>query len=225
MKALIVEDEPKVALLLKEGLEANGFEAEIAYDGTIGKILALRNDYDVMILDAMMPGMNGFELCKLIKNEKPMQPVIMLTALGSADDVMLGFDSGAGDYLKKPFEFRELLVRINALIKRKTKVNQSPNSLASAELTMDRNEKTAWRNNKKILLTAKEFLLLEYLMKNPGKVLSRMEIAENVWGINFDTETNVVDVYINFLRKKIDKGYNKQLIQTRVGIGYVFNDD
>lgn len=225
MKALIVEDEPKVALLLKEGLEANGFEAEIAYDGMIGKILALRNEYDVLILDVMMPGINGFELCKLIKKEKPLQPVIMLTALGNTDDVMLGFDSGADDYLKKPFEFRELLARINALMKRKSKVNRLVNSLASVELTIDRNEKTAWRNNKKILLTAKEFALLEYLMNNKGKVLSRSDIAENVWGINFDTETNVVDVYVNFLRKKLDKGYDKQLIQTRVGMGYIFNDD
>lgn len=225
MKALIVEDDTKVALLLKEGLQVNGFEAEIAYDGMIGKILALRNEYDVLIMDVMMPGINGFELCKLIKKEKPMQPVIMLTALGNTDDVMLGFDSGADDYLKKPFEFRELLARIYALTKRKSKVNLSANSLVSSELTIDRNEKTAWRNNKKILLTSKEFALLEYLMNNKGKVLSRSDIAENVWGINFDTETNVVDVYVNFLRKKMDKGYNRQLIQTRVGMGYIFNDD
>ncbi len=225
MKALVVEDEPKVSAFIKEGLEENNFEVDTAFDGMIGKILALRNQYDIAILDVVMPGINGYELCKQIKSAKPDMPVIMLTALGNTDDVLMGFNSGADDYLKKPFEFRELLARIHSIVKRKLKTNNLPDSIMSFELTIDKKEKVAWRQNKKFLLTAKEFALLECLMKNKGKVLSRMEIAEQVWGINFDTETNVVDVYINFLRKKIDTGYKKKLIQTRVGIGYIFNDD
>ena len=225
MKALIVEDEPKVSAFIKEGLEENKFEVDIAFDGMIGKILALRNQYDIIILDVVMPGMNGFELCMQIKKEKPDAPVIMLTALGSTDDVLTGFNAGADEYLKKPFEFRELLARIFSVVKRKAIVNNLAQSIKSAELTLDQKEKTVYRENKKMTLTAKEYALIEYLMKNKGKVLSRADIASNVWGINFDSETNVVDVYINFLRKKIDNGYKKQLIQTRVGLGYIFNDD
>jgi len=224
MKILIVEDEPKVAQFLKNGLEENGYEAELAYDGLSAEKLVKSNRYDMFILDIIIPGINGLELCKKLKNINPSLPVLMLTALGTTDDKIIGFDAGANDYLVKPFEFRELLARVKVLLKRTEQQQDNQNILSVGDLELDLSRKVAKRGNTYIDLTAKEFSLLEFFMKNSGRVLSRIDIAEKVWDIKFDFGTNVVDVYVNFLRKKIDKGFDKKMIHTRVGFGYVFGE-
>src|SRR5450759_444244 len=224
MKILIVEDEPKVASFIKKGLEENNYEAEIAYDGISGEKLARMYKYDLFILDVIIPGISGLDLCRKVKNINSNVPVLMLTALGTTDDKILGFDAGADDYLVKPFEFRELLARVKVLLKKGNQSNDMANRLTVADLELDLDKKVARRSSSYIDLTAKEFSLLEYFMRNSGRVLSRIDIAEKVWDIKFDFGTNVVDVYVNFLRKKIDKGYEKKMIHTRVGFGYVFGD-
>jgi two-component system, OmpR family, copper resistance phosphate regulon response regulator CusR len=224
MKILIVEDEVKVAEFLKKGLEEQGYQTDVAYDGQMGEKLALRNQYDILLLDVILPVINGYELCKRIREKKPHVPVLMLTALGTTEDKLSGFDSGADDYLVKPFEFKELLARIRALVKRATGVVQTSAIIKVADLELDLDKKTAHRGNSNIELTAKEFALLEFLMRNKGRVVTRPDIAEKVWDITFDTGTNVVDVYINILRKKLDKDFAQKLIHTRVGMGYMLND-
>jgi two-component system, OmpR family, copper resistance phosphate regulon response regulator CusR len=223
-KILVVEDEPKVASFLKQGLEEAGFDVDLVYDGQMGKKFALKNNYDVIVLDVIIPFINGIELCKQIRESKTQVPILMLTALGTVEDKLTGFDAGADDYLIKPFEFKELLARIRALSKRGTGVNITSSSIKVFDLELDLDKKQAIRGGKLIELTAKEFLLLEYFMKNKGRVLSRIEIAEKVWDIAFDTGTNVVDVYVNILRKKIDKDFDNKLIHTRFGLGYIFNE-
>ena len=224
MKILIVEDEPKVASFLKKGLEENNYETEVAYDGLSGEKLAQQYKYDLFILDIIIPGINGLELCKRVKKLNPNIPVLMLTALGTTDDKIIGFDAGANDYLVKPFEFRELLARVKVLLRKTDPQPEITNILTVDDLDLDLEKKVARRGSTYIDLTAKEFSLLEYFMRNTGRVLSRIDIAEKVWDIKFDFGTNVVDVYVNFLRKKIDKGHDKKLIHTRVGFGYVFGD-
>jgi len=225
MKILIVEDEPKVASFIKKGLEEQAYEVDVAFDGLIGKKLVLSNPYDLVVLDVNLPLINGFELCRIIRENQLRVPVLMLTALGAVDDKISGFDAGADDYLLKPFEFRELLARIRALIKRSTEVSQQANLLKVDDLTLNLDDKSVKRSDKKIELTAKEFSLLEYLMRNRGRVVSRVDIAEKVWEISFDTGTNVIDVYVNFLRKKIDKDFPKKLIHTVVGMGYILREE
>lgn len=224
MKILIVEDEPKVASFIKKGLEENNYNAEIAYDGLSAEKLARLNKYDLFIVDIIIPGINGLDLCKKLKMLNTDLPVLMLTALGTTDDKIIGFEAGANDYLVKPFEFRELLARVKVLLKKPNQSQGTVNRLIVGDLVLDLDKKTALRGGSQIDLTAKEFSLLEFLMRNTGRVLSRIDIAEKVWDIKFDFGTNVVDVYINFLRKKIDKGFDKKLIHTRVGFGYVFGD-
>lgn len=224
MKILIVEDEPKVASFIKKGLEESNYEAEIAYDGVSALKLALQYPYDLFILDVIIPGMTGLELCAKIKDHFPDVPVLMLTALGTTDDKLTGFDAGADDYMIKPFEFRELLARIRVLLKTAQKIPSETNKLIYADLELDLNRKTVKRGSNQMELTAKEFSLIEYFMRNQGRVLSRTDIAEKVWDVGFDSGTNVVDVYVNFLRKKIDKGFDKKLIHTKVGFGYIFGD-
>jgi len=224
MKILLVEDEPKVVEFLKKGLEEQGYETEVAYDGQMGERLALKEKYDLIILDVILPYLNGYELCKRIRERGLMVPVLMLTALGTTDDKISGFDAGSDDYLIKPFEFAELLARIKALSKRSSGLIQTSNLIKMSDLILDLDKKSARRGDKIIDLTAKEFALLEFLMKNKGKVLSRAEIAVKVWDITFDTGTNIVDVYINILRKKIDKDFEHKLIQTRIGLGYSINE-
>lgn len=225
MKILIVEDEPKVAKFIKKGLEEHQYDSDIALDGLEGEKLFLQYAYELVILDLILPGMNGIELCKRFKSRNPDIPVLMLTALGTTDDKLTGFEAGADDYLVKPFEFLELLARIKALMKRRSGVNETVNLIRFADLELDQNKKIASRGNRKIELTAKEFLLLEYFMRNRGRVVSRAEIAEHVWEITFDTGTNVVDVYVNILRKKIDKDFPIKLIHTRIGMGYMFGEE
>lgn len=227
-KILIIEDEPKVADFLKRGLEENNFTAEIAFDGRIGKSLALNGTFSAIILDVNLPQINGFELCKILREAGVKVPVLMLTALGTLDDKLFGFESGADDYLQKPFEFKELLARLKALLKRSSgPAGQvlKDHIIRIADLEIDPDRKIVKRSGKKIELTAKEFVLLEYLARNKGRVLSRVAIAERVWDIDFDTGTNVIDVYINFLRKKVDKDFEKKLIHTQIGMGYVLKEN
>jgi two-component system copper resistance phosphate regulon response regulator CusR len=224
MKLLIVEDEPKVVEFLKKGLEEQGYEIDVAYDGQMGEKLALRNTYDVIIIDIVLPFINGYELCRHIRESKQQIPILMLTALGTTEDKITGFDAGADDYLVKPFEFQELLARIKSLTKRTSGIIQTSNLIKVADLILDIDKKVAIRGDKKIELTAKEFALLEYLIRNKGRVVSRADIAEKVWDITFDTGTNIVDVYINILRKKIDKDFEKKLIHTRIGLGYSLDE-
>lgn len=224
MKILIVEDEPKVASFLKTGLEENQYDADIAYDGLSAEKLARQYKYNLFILDIIIPGINGLELCKKLKEMNDNVPVLLLTALGTTDDKIVGFEAGADDYLVKPFEFRELLARVKVLLKKADKTQDTSNKLTVGDLELDLDRKVARRGNTIIELTAKEFSLLEYFMRNRGRVLSRNDIAEKVWDVSFDFGTNVVDVYVNFLRKKIDKGFDRKLIQTKVGFGYVFRD-
>jgi heavy metal response regulator len=222
-RILVIEDEVKVAASLKEGLQEKGFEVDVAYDGDIGLRMALGHLYDAIILDVNLPGMNGYAVCENLRKQNTKVPVLMLTALGTMKDKLSGFDSGADDYLIKPFEFRELLARVRALVKRSQidfTTNQ-PHVLRVSDLELDQDTKVVKRAGKRIPLTTKEYMLLEYLMKNKGKVLSRSDIAEKIWDIKFDSGTNVIDVYINFLRKKIDKDYEMKLIQTQKGMGYV----
>jgi DNA-binding response OmpR family regulator len=220
-RILVVEDEPKVASFVKRGLEENGFSCEIASDGLMGKRMFNAGSYDLIILDLNLPYKNGIELCKEIRISDQKVPVLMLTALGTTEDKLTGFESGADDYLVKPFEFRELLARIRSLLKRISVAETGGNILTVLDLEVNLSTYEVTRNGKTIELTQKEFALLVYLLRNKGKVVSRMEIAENVWDINFDTGTNIIDVYVNFLRKKMDKDFSPKLIHTQTGVGYI----
>jgi two-component system, OmpR family, copper resistance phosphate regulon response regulator CusR len=227
MRILVVEDEDRVAIPLKKGLEELGFLATIAPDGLTGRRMALSGAFDLIIMDIVLPGINGIELCKSVRHELPDIPIIMLTAMGTTDDKVEGFDSGANDYMVKPFDFRELQVRIRELLKRANARGDGPKKdvLSAGDLEMNLKTMIVRRSNKEIKLTRKEFRLLEYMMNNQGRVLSRAEIAANVWETAFDTGTNFIDVYINYLRKKIDKDHEIKLIQTRPGIGFIFKDN
>ena len=224
MKILIAEDEFKVATFIKKGLEESHYEADVAYDGISAEKLARQYKYNLFILDLIIPGIGGLELCRRLKSLNPGIPVLMLTALGTTDDKLAGFEAGANDYLVKPFEFRELLARVKVLLRSTDQAYESINKLVYGDIELDLDKKAARRAGTIINLTAKEFSLLEYFMRNPGRVLSRNDIAEKVWDVSFDFSTNVVDVYVNFLRKKIDRGFDKKLIRTKVGFGYIFGD-
>jgi len=221
---IIVEDEPKVALFIKKGLEENSFNADIAFKGTDGLELIRAKKYDVLILDLNLPDMSGYAFCEQIRSNEFTLPVLMLTALSTTEDKLTGFEKGADDYLVKPFEFRELVARVKALIKRSNQNVNNGGVLKVADLELNAQTKIVKRQGKSIELTAKEFSLLELLMRNKEKVISRSEIAEKIWDINFDTGTNVIDVYINFLRKKVDKNHSHKLIHTHIGMGYVLKE-
>jgi DNA-binding response OmpR family regulator len=228
MKILVVEDETKVAEVLKRGLHEAGYEADVAYDGQIGLRLARSGTYDLIVLDVNLPLLNGLELCKQLREKDEVTPVLMLTALGMSDDIVAGLEAGADDYLPKPFRFNELYARIKALTRRRHIQNPTIDSGVSpgkafqlADLEIDFDAREVKRAGKLLQLTAKEYALLEYLAQNAGRVRSRLEIAETVWGLNFDTGTNFIDVYINYLRNKIDKPFAPKLIQTITGFGYV----
>jgi DNA-binding response OmpR family regulator len=222
---LIVEDEQKIADTLKLGLTENGYRVDVAYDGTIGLKLFEAYPFNLVVLDINLPGINGYELCRRIRAKNAHVPVILLTALSSLDDKIEGYDSGADDYIIKPFEFKELLMKIRVLLKRTTHQNiPTGNVLKAGDLEMNLDSKEVKRNNVIIQLTAKEFQLLEYLLRNKNKVVSRADLAINVWDIDFDTNTNVIDVYINYVRNKVDKHFEQKLIQTQVGMGYILKD-
>ncbi|MEQ8473470.1 MAG: response regulator transcription factor [Marinoscillum sp.] len=222
LQILVIEDEVKVANHLKIGLEEQGYQVEIAYDGEVGLRLFRQRAFDLVLVDGILPGKNGFDLCREIRFTNPEVKIIMLTALGTTDDKVEGLESGADDYIVKPFDFRELIARIK-VISRRAHVFES-SELRVGDLALDSNKKIATRGAVKIELTAKEYALLEYMMKNKGRVLSRMDITEKVWDLDFDPGTNVVDVYMNILRKKIDKDFGSKLIHTRVGMGYYMDN-
>ncbi|WP_373513073.1 response regulator transcription factor [Persicitalea sp.] len=224
MRILVVEDETKLAGFIKKGFEEQSWEVEVAFDGRMGKYLALGSGFDLIVMDVNLPVINGFDLSQQLRQEGVSAPILMLTALGTVEDKLQGFDSGADGYLAKPFEFRELIARVKVLAKRKYSPERSQHSLKIADLELNLDEKIARRAGQRIDLTAKEFALLEYLMRNRGRVVSRVDIAEKVWDIRFDTGTNVIDVYINFLRKKVDKSHPTKLIHTVVGMGYIFKE-
>jgi two-component system copper resistance phosphate regulon response regulator CusR len=222
LKILLIEDEQRVASFIRKGLEEYNIQVAQAFDGVTGLNIALADSYDVIILDIVMPGMNGLELCRKLRDEHGDQtPLLMLTALGTTDDIVQGLTIGADDYLTKPFKFSELLARVYALARRKTVVNRV---LTVDDLKMDTKAMEVTRGGKKIELTAREFRLLEYLLLNKNQVMSRTYILENVWDINHDLGTNVVEVYINYLRKKIDHDFPVPLIKTVVGMGYTIKD-
>ncbi|QEM08517.1 response regulator transcription factor [Mucilaginibacter rubeus] len=224
---LLIEDDDRLATVIKRGLEETGCQITVAYDGLLGQKLALQEKYDVIITDIILPKINGLDLCKYVKSQKPEAAILMLTALGTTDDKVEGFDAGADDYLVKPFEFRELEVRVRALAKRQQFVGKPKlgESLVIADLQMNTYTKTVYRSGTEINLTPKEFKLLEYMMRNRDRVLSRSEIGEKVWETTFDTGTNFIDVYINYLRKKIDRDYPVKLIHTKPGMGFIFREE
>jgi len=222
MNILLIEDEPEVAAFIKTGLEEQRHQVTIFHDGREGAKAATEKDFDILILDIILPGYNGLDVCKQVRSHKKDLPILMLTALGTIKDKVQGFENGADDYLTKPFHMEELLVRINAITRRR--IVASGKVYKAEGLEVDCNKGIVLRDGKEIALTTKEFTLLEILIANKNKVLSRSEIAGQVWGINFDRGTNLIDVYINYLRAKIDKDYSKKLIQTVIGRGYVLKD-
>ncbi len=222
MKILLVEDEENVASFIKKGLEEENHTVDVAVDGKEGFLKAASMEYDLLILDIMLPGVDGIDLCRLIRMKGIHTPVLMLTAKDTVEDKVRGLDSGADDYLTKPFSFEELLARIRALFRRR----QFPvEPLRCGDLKIEPITRKVTRSGKEIYLRPKEFALLECLMKNKNKVLSRTQILRDVWGYNFDPTTNVVDVHINFLREKIDRGYPTKLIHTVRGSGYMIKED
>jgi DNA-binding response OmpR family regulator len=221
MRILLVEDEPKIASFIQKGLNEQGYELQVAYDGKSGLSIAQQGDFDLIILDVMLPFINGLEICKKIRQADTVTPVLMLTALGTLDDKVEGLQQGADDYLVKPFHFKELIARIQALTRRKNAPVLTDNISRIADLTLDRHKKTVYRNNQEIILTAREYALLDLFIQNTNRLLTRSEIAEQVWGYNFDSTSNVIDVYVNYLRNKIEKGFSSKLIHTVVGMGYI----
>ena len=225
-RILLAEDEQKIADTLKMGLSEHGYETDVAYNGNIALKLFETYPYNVIVLDINLPGMDGYELCKIIRRKNEQVPVIMLTALSSLNDKIEGYDAGADDYIIKPFEFRELLMKIRVLLKRTTSQNLPVgNVLKAVDLEMNLDSKEVKRGETKLNLTAKEFQLLEYLLRNKNRVVSRADLAINVWDIDFDTNTNVIDVYISYLRNKVDKPFEQKLIHTQVGMGYVLKEN
>jgi len=225
MKILVVEDEADVVSVIRRTLDEAGYEVSVAMDGNSGYQLAKANDFDLLVLDIMMPGMNGLELCRRLRSEKINAPILMLTALNSTENIVAGLDSGADDYLPKPFHFNELLARIRSLIRRNnTEVQPATKMLSAGELTLDPDAKLVFYNKTSVNLTATEFRLLEYFLRNKSRVVSRQDLLESVWGIDFNMSTNVVDVYVNYLRKKLDKAGAERMIYTQVGMGYILKD-
>ncbi len=227
IKILVVEDEQRVAELLKRGLEESGYQVELAYDGVWGLRLFRAGEFQMVISDVILPKMSGFELCKEIRNINNRVPVLMLTALGTTDDKLDGFDAGADDYMVKPFDFRELDARIKVLLKRRLPgiPETQLTELVYADLRIDRQTKTVYRQEREIKLSPKEYNLLLYMVENPERLLTRVEIADKVWNTHFDTGTNFIDVYINYLRKKIDRDYDVKLIHTKPGMGFIFRQE
>lgn len=225
MQILIVEDEPGVSSFLHRGLSEAGHSPDVAHNGEDGLRMALGKPYDLLILDLILPGMTGLELCRQFRESKGMDtPVLMLTALGSTEDVVAGLSTGADDYLVKPFKFKELLARVEAL-HRRSRLPGSDSLLQAADLQVDLQRRLVQRQGKPIRLTAREYELLVYLLKHKGRVVSRETILAAVWEMDWDVETNLVDVYINYLRNKVDKPFGTKLIKTVIGMGYILTDE
>jgi two-component system copper resistance phosphate regulon response regulator CusR len=225
MKILLIEDEIKTAHSLKIGLEENGFQVDLAFNGVTGQKACLENYYSVIISDIILPQLSGIEIVKTVRKNGIKTPILLLTALGSTDEKIIGFDAGADDYLVKPFAFRELIARINVLSKRNAIIIAENKTIIFADLILDVESKSAKRNETNIELTNREFDLIKYLIENQNKVISKKAIAEDVWNINFDTGTNTIEVYVNYLRNKIDKPFAKKLIHTSHGMGYILKID
>ncbi len=221
MKILLIEDEPGLVSVISRGLTETGMEVSVAADGTTGLEMALNHQFDLIILDIMLPGLNGIQICREVRKKNDSVAILMLTALSSTENIVTGLDSGADDYMAKPFKFAELNARIRTLMRRRKPVNAQNETAVIEDLEVDFQAKTASRAGKALSLTATEYRLLEYFVKNPNKVLSRIQILENVWDIDFNMGTNVVDVYVNYLRKKVDNDHAVKLIQTVFGMGYM----
>ncbi len=223
MRILLIEDEKKLSGFIRKGLLEQSYSVDVAYDGLRGSTLASQNDYDLIILDIVLPKQDGWTTCRKIRKEGITTPILMLTALGETDDKVKGLDSGADDYLTKPFEFAELLARVRAILRRK--YSQPETILRVNGLVLDPTRHLVERDGKTIKVSAKEFALLEYLMRNQGRVMTRTQISEHVWDIDFDRGSNVIDVYIKSLRQKLDKGFSKRLIHTVIGVGYTIREE
>ncbi len=223
MKILVVEDEKKVASFIKRGLEEEKYEVDVAYDGEEGWQKILDGSYSLIILDVMLPKKDGFAVVKEMRMKKLQTPVLMLTAKDTVEDIVAGLNSGSDDYLTKPFAFAELLARVRALLRRSEQERGA--EIRFADLRLDPVTHKVWRKDKEIDLTAKEYSLLEFFMRNPNQVLTRTTIAENVWDYIFDSFTNIIDVYVNYLRKKIDRDADKKLIHTVRGVGYILKEE
>ncbi len=222
MRALVVEDENGIANFIKDGLEEENFAVDVSKDGKNGLGLALANDYDIILLDWMLPGLSGIEVCRQVRKENKNIPIIFLTAKDTVQDTVFGLEAGANDYIKKPFEFEELLARIRVQLR--TKEGESA-ILSVSNIKMDLNTHQVFLESEEIVLTQKEFALLEYLIRNKNKLCTRTNIIEHVWDIHFDSDTSVIDVYINFLRKKLDKNNSKSFVQTVRGVGYIVKEE
>lgn len=221
MKLLVVEDEPNLLSIIRKGLSENNNEVSVAMDGRTALEMIQEYNFDVVILDIMLPDINGIEICRRLRAAKNFVPILLLTALGTTENVVTGLNAGADDYMAKPFKFTELQARISALARRSNQDNKPNDTIVIDDLEIDGRSKSVKRNGANIVLTAKEFKLLYYLARNAGNILSREQLLENVWDINFDMNTNVVDVYINYVRNKIDKPFQNKLIHTMKGLGYV----
>ncbi len=224
MRILVVEDQKKMAAFLKKGLSESGYSVDLAETGSTGEVLVAEVEYDLVILDVMLPDQNGLDTAKHLRRDGYKGPILMLTALSGTQAKVAGLDAGADDYLCKPFDFEELLARVRALLRRASPATQQQSALKMSDLELNLLTRRAFRGQTEISLTAKEFALLEYLMRNPNRVLTRTEILEHVWDIHFDNNSNVIDVYINLLRKKVDVPFPNKLIHTVVGSGYIFKE-
>ena len=225
IKILLIEDEPKTVQSLKQGLEENNYDVSIAYDGHMGKQLALAHTYQLIVSDIIIPGINGLDLCRELRSMGIQTPILMLTALSTTDDKLNGFAAGADDDLPKPFDFKEFLARVKALIKRSNQTILDAQVLKFADLEMDLNSSLVSRAGQMIHLTSKEFQLLEYFLRNQEKVISKAEIAENIWEVEDENSSNLIEVYVNYLRKKVDKGFSSKLIHTQFGMGYILRQE
>jgi heavy metal response regulator len=223
MRILVVEDDRKVASFIRKGLMEEGYAVDVAPDGETGLAMGLDRPHDVIVLDVMLPGKSGVQVVRELRQAKVTAPVLLLTARDAVEDKVQGLDAGADDYLTKPFAFAELLARVRALLRRGVSA-QAP-LIQVADLTLDPARRTVKRSGELIALTNREFALLEYFMRNPGRVLTRTMITEHVWDYSFDSATNVIDVYVNYLRRKIDAGRERKLIHTVRGVGYVLKAD
>lgn len=222
MRILIVEDDVKIADVIARGLKEQHYSVDIANNGADGAYLAKINQYDLIILDVMLPGKTGWDVCRELRREDFINPILMLTALDSVEDKIKGLDEGADDYLTKPFHFGELLARVRSLIRRQS--DQRTSVLTALDLSLDTATRSVMRGSNSIQLSAKEFALLEYFILNKNKVLTREMISEHVWDMNFDPQSNVIDSFVRFLRQKIDRGYERQFIHTVRGVGYKFSE-
>ncbi|GAB4042659.1 response regulator [Spirosoma litoris] len=228
-KIVIIEDDRRIAQMISRGLQEEGYTTEVVYEGINGRQVALKPDVDLLLLDLNLPGINGFEVCRSVRAAKPSLPIIILSAMGEIEDKEEGLALGADDYLVKPFDFRELVARVKTSLRRSEYMSgistESEQVWQVANLTVNLITKEVRRGEVKIDLTAREFSLLDYLMRNRGKVLSKLDIAEHVWSLNYDPDSTVVEVYINYLRKKIDRDFKPKLIHTRLGMGYVLKEE